>query len=161
MVPAALAGVEREGSGLRVHYLAERGTRREISEHLELAPRGSMASVNAVGRVLRILRAARLRPPADPYALADDPERAAELLLRCRGARLRLELRRRLERQLTIWTEGGVERISRVVDFHENPEGLAVRILGSQTPRWVPRHGLIRYAARSEESLQVIGVELL
>jgi hypothetical protein len=156
---ATLGGAEREGSGVRVHYVAERGARREIDEHLHFGPRGTLAAVAAVGRVLRILRAARLRSPADPYSLAEDPERAAELLGRCRGARLRLELRRRLERHLTIWTETGVERIVRVVDFHEAANGLTIRIVGSQSTRFVPRHGLIRYAARSEEYLQVIAVE--
>jgi hypothetical protein len=159
--PATVSRIEREGDGLRVHYLAERGTQREISELLRLSPRGSLPAVHGVGRLLRILRAARLRLPADPYALADDVGRALELLERCRGAKIRLSLRRRMERQLTLWTESGIERIARVVDFEEGVDGLAVRTVGSQTPRWVPRQGLIRYATRAEESMEVTGVELL
>jgi hypothetical protein len=158
---ATVSRVEREGSGLRVHYLAERGAHREVSEVVQLAPRGSLAAIQGVGRLLRILRAARLRLPDDPYALGDDIERALDLLERCRGARIRLALRRKLERHLLLWTEHGVERIPRVVDYEEGAEGIVVRTLGSQTPLWVPRRGLIRYAARSEESMEVLGVELL
>jgi hypothetical protein len=155
-----LAGAERDGRGVRVHYLAKRGARREIEELLQLGPRGTLEAISAVGRVLRILRAARLQAPQDPYALAEDPERIVALLTRCRGAAIRLQLRRRLERHLTVWTEQGVERIARVIDFHEGPQGLAVRTAGSHSPRWVPRQGLIRYAAHSEEFLQVLAVEL-
>jgi hypothetical protein len=100
-----------------------------------------------------------MRAPEDPYALAADLELAAQLLNRCRGAELVLMVRTRWERELTLWTEHGVQRIERVVDFHEDAAGLAIRRQGGASLMHVPRASMIRYAASTSESFEIVSVE--
>ena len=154
-----VAGAEPEAIGVRVRYTTRVGAR-ELWDHLELGPRGSLEAVHGVGRLLRLLRAGRILAPADPYALDADPEQAARLVERCRGARVVLRVRRRLERALTLWTESGVQRIEHVLDFEEESGGLAIRRRGGQSVLRIPRDSMIRYAASAEESLEILSVEV-
>jgi hypothetical protein len=119
-----------------------------------------MACVKGIGRVLRILRAGRVRIPNDPYTLGDDPERAATLVLRCQGSSVALTLGRRIERMLTVWTESGVEQIHGVIDYAEDSEGLSVRRKGGQSTLTIPRHSLIRFAPSSTDYFEVISVDI-
>jgi hypothetical protein len=150
------AWAERGGVGVRYQ---SRAAGRELRDHLRFGPRGSLTALHGVGRFLRLMRAGRIRAPEDPYVLARDLERAAGLLNRCRGAELVLVVRSRWERALTLWTESGVQRIERVVDFHEEPAGLAIRRQGGSTLLRVPREQVIRYAATASESFEVVSVE--
>ncbi len=119
-----------------------------------------MPAVYGVGRVVRILRAARVPVPADPYGYMADPERAAALLRRCNGAVVHLLVARRRERVLTLWTEEGIERIRGVLDFFEDGEGLSVRRRNGESVLVFARKKLIRYEASSEESFEVVSVEV-
>jgi hypothetical protein len=157
---ARLVSAEAEGAGVRVAFEPDAGRPARVEDYLALAPEAELRSVQGVGRLLRILRAGRVAAP-DPADLARDPERAAELLMRCRGARVRLRIARRLERVLTLWTESGVERIERVVDYEEAGDDLAVRRLGAATVLRIPRRSLVRYAASAHESFEVTGIELV
>jgi hypothetical protein len=151
------AFAERRGVGVR--YQARAAGGRELRDHLRFGPRGTLAAVHGVGRFLRLMRAGRMRAPEDPYALAADLELAAQLLNRCRGAELVLMVRTRWERELTLWTEHGVQRIERVVDFHEDAAGLAIRRQGGASLMHVPRASMIRYAASTSESFEIVSVE--
>lgn len=155
---ASLVEAFAERSGVEVRYQS-RGAGRELRDHLRFGPRGSLAAVHGVGRFLRVMRAGRIRAPEDPYALAKDLEEAARLLNRCRGAELLLTVRTRWERALTLWTESGVQRIERVVDFHEDAGGLAIRRQGGASLLRVPRASVIRYAASASESFEIVSVE--
>ena len=128
-----MLGADPDDLCLVVHYEPTLGSPGQIDDRIALGPRGEMAAVNGIGRLLRILRAGRIQPPRDPYALASSPEEAAALINRCRGARVRLKVARRLDRVLTVWTEAGVDRIREVVDFGEDrqiprPAGAAGRL---------------------------------
>jgi hypothetical protein len=119
-----------------------------------------MSTVYGVGRLLRILRAGRLRPPAEPYDLGANPEHAADLVRRCLGASVDLHVRRRLERELWLWTEEGVRTIRGVLDCVDQGETLAVsRRNGAATMR-IPRAHLIRFDLRSVEGLEVVSIEV-
>jgi len=155
-----VAGVEILGTGLLLHYTPLRGQAREIEDFICLGPRGELSAVQGVGRLLRILRAGRVSPPADPYALDDEIEQAVELVERCRGARVQLRVARRMERTLTLWTESGVDRISRVIDYEEVGDLLTVRRHGAQTLLQIPRRQLIRYAPSTREYLEVVSLDL-
>jgi hypothetical protein len=155
-----VAGVEVDGFALRVRFAPLSGHAGEIEDLIPLGPRGSLTAVKGIGRLLRILRAGRMRVPSDPYTLGDDPQRAAELLLRCLGATVALTLARRFERVLTIWTESGVERIQGVIDYSEDAEGLSVSRRGGGRALTIPRHSLIRFAPSSTEHFEVISVEI-
>jgi len=156
---AVVAGVEPDGLGLSIRYTTRIGAR-ELVDHIELGPRGSLEAVHGVGRVLRLLRAGRIAPPADPYSLAADLECAVRLIERCRGARVTVRVRRRYERVLTLWTEGGVQRIERVLDYREEPTCLLVRRLSGSLLR-IPRESVVRYSASSSEYFQVLSVDVL
>ena len=149
---------EIQGLDLVLRYSPLRGHPPEIVDRICFRPDVDEAVVRGVGRFLRLLRAARLRPPKDPYHLYREPQRVGELALRCRGTEVELELRKRFERALSVWTEAGVERFAPVVDFHEEGDALVVRRRGRQTALRVPRHTLIRYEASTLESYEVVGV---
>jgi hypothetical protein len=156
---AWLAGAEPVPPGVLVRFEARRGTQRELCDLIPLLPLGSLAAVYGVGRVLRLLRAGRIRAPDDPDRLGCDLAAAAALLDRCRGARVVLGVRRRFERAMTVWTEAGVERIERVVDFREDASGLAIWRQGAHSALRLPRERIIRYATSSSDALDILSIE--
>ncbi len=159
-VDAVLVAAEAIGAVVHVRFAPRAGVRGEIEDRIELGPRGSLASVIGVGRLLRILRAGRVPSPAAPYTLDERPEHAAELLRRCAGATVCLTLARRFDRSLTVWTESGVEQISRVIDYEDEADCLTVRTREGNGTRVIPRHQLIRYAPSATEYLEVISVDV-
>ena len=155
-----MGGAQALGLSLRVLFVPLRGYPAEIEDHVPLGPPGEIATIKGIGRLLRVFRAGRVRVPPDPYRLGADPERAAELVLRCQGARVDLEVERRVERALTVWTDSGVDRIRGVLDYTEDDEGLSVLRRGGQSLLKFPRQSLIRFAPSSTERLQVLSVEV-
>lgn len=156
---AVLSDASLEGPVLMLRYAPRGGRPAEIEDPILLDPAGEMATVYAVGRLLRILRAARVRVPSDPYALAAEPERALALARRCLGTPLILHTRRRLERVLVVWSESGVERFRGLVDFDETSEGLLIRRRGGGARMLIRKSEIIRYETSSEEEFVVQSVE--
>ena len=157
---SVVSGAEVDGAGLIIRFSPTSGKPHEILDRIPLAPQGEMPAVYGVGRVVRILRAARVPVPSDPYRYMADPERAAALLRRCNGVVVYLHVARRMERVLTLWTEEGVERIRGVLDFDEDKEGLSVRRRNGESVLVFSRKKLIRYEASSQESFEVVSVEV-
>jgi hypothetical protein len=157
---SVVVDAETDGSALVVHFAPIGGIPKDIADRILLGPRGELSAVHGVGRLLRILRAGRIRPPRDPYALAADLSEAVVLVQRCRGAHVWLHVKRRVERVLTVWTDAGVDRIGGVVDFAEDEDGLWVRRIGGQSVLRIPRGSLIRYRATSEEHPEVVSIEV-
>ena len=154
-----LTAVEPDGDSVVVRFAVRRGTPTEVEDRIPLTPRGEMASVRGVGRVVRILRAGRIQIPRDPYRYCSDARRTAELLRRATGTLVQLVLARRIERVLTLWLEAGVERIRGVLDYGEDDAGLWIQRRGGQSRLLISRHHLIRYEPSSQESYEVISVE--
>ncbi len=154
-----MLGAEAEGDSVVVRF-APSSNRPEIVDRIPLGPWGDPAAVHGVGRILRILRTGRVKLPTRPYHLEADAERVAALLRRCRGITVTLRVMRRLERQLTVWTEAGVDHFRGVVDFEEDREGLWIRRRGGGHLLRIPRRSLIRFTSTSLETSQVVGVEL-
>ena len=152
-------GVEVEAESVIVRFAPRRGHPAEIEDRIRVAPHGEMSAVYGVGRLLRILRAARVRAPEDPYSSCADPERAAELLMKCRGTIVDLHVARRYDRGLTLWTESGVERIGGVVDYVETSDALQVRRRGGRSVMHIAKDSLIRYELTSEEFYEVTSIE--
>jgi hypothetical protein len=159
-IEAVLGEVSAEGADLLLRFEPVRGDRTPIEDRVRLAAPEEISTIRGVGRLLRILKAARVQPPADPYALARSPGLALELLRRCTGARVVLRVTRRIERVLTIWTDAGVDRISDVLDFEEDAEGLSVRRRGGQSVLRIPRRSLIRFASASRSRPEILSVEI-
>ena len=156
MVTAA----DAELSTLVVRYAPQRGIATEIEDRIHLGRPGEVAAVYGVGRWLRILRAGRVHLAGDPYEICRDPERALALVRRCIGASVQLVLARRLERSITLWTDGGVEHIGSVLDFIEGADGLLIRRRGGGPLMHVARESLIRFESTLLERLEVIYVDL-
>ncbi len=154
-----MIGVDVDGDAVVVRYAPRRGSPNEIEDRIVLAPKGEMIAVNGVGRLLRILKAARVRAPRDPYNECADPNRAAALLHKCRGVIVDLHVARRFNRGLKIWTEEGVERISGVIDYTETPDALEIRRRGGRSVLNIPKLNIIRFELSSEEYYVVTSIE--
>jgi hypothetical protein len=151
--------VRSEADSLLVRYAPTRGWPSELFDRIPLGPPGDLVYVAGVGRWLRMLRAARVHVPEDPYQLCRDVERARELAQRCVGATLELVVAKRLERTLTLWTDAGVEHMSSVLDFVESADGLTIRRRGGGPLLHVARESLIRFEAATQERLEVVSVD--
>jgi hypothetical protein len=156
-IQASVVDARAEPGGVMVRFAPRFGPAREIEDWIPLGPTGHLAAIQGIGRLIRILRAGRVRVPSSPSDL--DPERAAALLQRCRGVAVVLRIERRVERVLTLWTESGVERIRGVVDYAEDRDGLTVRRVGGHSALRVPRRGFVRFALSSQDHLEVLSVE--
>jgi hypothetical protein len=159
-VEAVLVDARAEWPDWVVRFEPVRGDRTPIEDRIRLEPRGELPAIEGVGRILRILRAARIQAPDDLYALESRPEEIVSLLQRCVGARVYLHLARKIDRVLTVWTEAGVNRLEGVVDFGEDAEGLWVRRRGGQSVLRITRGSLIRFASSSVPRPEVVSVEV-
>jgi hypothetical protein len=158
-LPAVFCAAELDGDQLVLRFRPRGGHPPEIEDRIALGEGGQLATVYGIGRLLRLMRAARKRPPADPYALAHDHPRALELVRRCLGAEVQLHVHKRLRRVLTLWTESGIEQIHGLVDYRESPQGLSILRSGGRSTLQVSRHELIRFEASTEDDYVVIAVE--
>jgi hypothetical protein len=158
-VNAVLSGAELDGDLLVLRFAPRGGHAREIEDRIALSAHGDMATIHAVGRVLRLLRAARVRAPEDPYQLVRERELALALARRCLGALVQLRLARRLTRVLTLWTESGVTQIRGLLDCIETAEGLSVLRRDGRGTLRISRRELIRYETSTEEDFVVTAIE--
>jgi hypothetical protein len=158
-VSAVLCGAELEEDLLVLRFAPRGGHAREIEDRVPLSAQGDMATVHAVGRVLRLLRAARVRAPEDPYRLVRERDLALRLAQRCLGAVVQLRLVRRLSRVLTVWTESGVVSIRGLLDCIETPDGLSVLRRDGRGALHIPRQDLIRYETTTQEDFVVSAIE--
>ena len=142
-----------------LRFTPRTGLSREITDRVPLSNAGDMATIWGVGRLLRLLRASRIRAPRDPYELADDPERALGLARRCVGSLVRLRVERQLTRVLTVWTETGVHHFRGFMDYVEEPDGLSIMRRGGRNVIQIPKRELIRYETSTEDDYVVAAIE--
>jgi hypothetical protein len=155
-----VAGARADADAVIVQLVELGRARREIEDRVML-PRGDgVATVRGVGKLLRILRAGRVRAPSEPYVLAGDPGAWAELVRRCRGATVIAVVSRRIERALTVWTDAGVDRFDGVVDWMEDDLGLRLRRDAGGSWLRIPRESLIRWSSLANEVPIVISVDV-
>ncbi len=164
-VGALLAQVEplRESGrqGLRLGFRPAHGRlgTDRIEDVADLGPELTVASVAGLGKVLRLLRAARLARPRDPHTLLGDEEGAARLLERARGTRLRLGLRSRSRLRFVAWTESGVEAVNDVAEVIESPLAWLVRRRNGRFPVLVSRAAVVRHRTETERWYEVVEIE--
>ncbi len=156
---AVLSSVEPDGDGLLLRFTPRSGMAREIHDRIPLGDASGLSTVHGVGRLLRLLRAARIRAPRDPYTLAQDRDLALDLARRCLGSPVRLRVERRLNRVLTVWTESGVHEFRNLLDFSEDSEGLSIVRRGGRNVVHVAKSELVRYEAATEEDYVVAAIE--
>lgn len=130
-----------------------------IEDFAELGPALTIPAVGGVGKVLRILRAARIATPRDPLSWVGQTEEVLGLLARAEGTRLVLTLRRRTRRHFVAWTDAGVETVEDVADVVEDDEAYLVLRRGDRVPLRYPRASVSRGQTQRECWYEVLGIE--
>jgi hypothetical protein len=130
-----------------------------IEDFASLGPVLTVPAVDGLGKVLRILRAARLARPSDPLALVGDPESAAALLARAEGTAMRLHLRSRFELRFIAWTDSGVETVEDVADVHEYEDAYYIHRRGARSPRRFERSEIVRHQTEQRRWHEVVDIE--
>jgi hypothetical protein len=150
-----------DGVGVELGFLtgASRIETDRIDDFADLGPEITVPAVAGIGKVLRILRAARISAPREPHALAGRVEEASALLTRALGCRLQLEVRPRSRVHFTAWTESGVETVSDVADVVEGDTEYLIMRRGGRFPVRFARDAVVRRITETERWFEVIGVE--
>jgi hypothetical protein len=148
-------------SGVALVFRPEGGQRAigRIDDFACLDTALSVETALGVGKVLRLLRAARIAPPRKLDSLSGDPTRAAELLERALGTCVRLEVRPRSRVRFSVWTESGVESISDVAEVLEDESAFLILRLGGRFPLRLPREQVVRQRTESETWYEVMSIE--
>jgi hypothetical protein len=147
------------GVWLRFESLRGRADEGRIEDWADLGPALTLPAVQGLGKVLRLLRAARIAPPRDPLGLVGQAERAAELLARAVGAEVRLALRPRTRLRFLAWTERGVETVHDVEDVIEEEDAWLVRRFRGRFPLRFERSAVIRQRMESERWHEILDIE--
>lgn len=149
------------GVGVRLCFRVE-GSRLgidRVEDYADLGPALTIPAVNGLGKVLRILRAARIAPPQEPLELVGREERAAKLLARAVGTAFRLELRPRVRLRFIAWTERGVETVDDVSEVHEEADAYFVRRRDGRLPVRFDRAAVTRQCTESERWHEIVDIE--
>lgn len=157
VAPVAEDGLVGVELGFRVaspRFEAER-----IDDFAHLGPELTVPAVAGIGKVLRILRAARIAAPREPAELAGRVDEALELLERALGCDFTLEVRPRSRVRFTAWTEAGVETVDDVADVVENADGFVVVRRGGHFPQRFARDAVVRRHTETRRWFELVGVE--
>ncbi len=130
-----------------------------IEAYAELGPALTVPAVAGLGKVLRILRAARVAAPEDPLELVGREGVATDLLERAVGTLLRLELQARFRKRFVAWTENGVETIDDVFEVREREDAYYVVRRGGRFPVRFERSGVVRQSTESERWYEVVDIQ--
>ena len=151
----------QEGVGLQLGFRPDsaRFEVDRIEDYASLGPDLCVPAVEGLGKVKRILRAARLVAPGDAHALLGKPDLAVSLLERAVGTTLRLTLRPRSSISFKAWFEHGVQTIDRVAEVIEAPEAYFVSRQGGRFPVRIPRDELIRHQTESRRWFEITDIE--
>jgi hypothetical protein len=132
-----------------------------IEDFADLGPELTLSSVEGLGKVLRLLRAARIAPPADALDLIGQEEFVAGLLERAVGTRVQLEIRPRSRLRFVAWTEGGVETVDHVLEVVEADDAWLVLRNKGRIPVRLPRERVLRQRTELERWYEVLQIERL
>ena len=148
-------------SGVALVFRSEggRGAVGRIDDFACLDETLSVETALGIGKVLRLLRAARIAAPSQLDSLKGDPTRAATLLERALGTCVRLEVRPRSRVRFTVWTESGVESVSDVAEVLEDESAYLILRLGGRFPVRLPREQVVRQRTESETWYEVMSIE--
>lgn len=159
--PPADAGNPEAVSGVALAFRAD-ATQREVTRIDDFACLDASFSVESalgIGKVLRLLRAARVAAPREVASLQYDPVAAAALLQRALGVRVRLQVRPRSRVRFTFWTESSIESVSDVAEVFEDESAYLILRLGGRFPLRVPRERVVRRRTEAESWYEVVSIE--
>lgn len=118
----------------------------------------TVSSVAGIGKVLRLLRAARVAPPRPPYALIGRENEAASLLERAIGTRVVLSVRARSRVRFLAWTDAGLETVTDVADVLQDENAWLVLRRDGRFPVRVPRTSVVRQRTECETWYEVLDI---
>lgn len=150
----AVAVATADGGAVRLVFRTAGGETVEGLADLGAGP--GVEAARGEATVLRLLRAARRRPPPE---LRGRAEEAARLLAAARGLRVRLEVRTRVRLHFTAWTEEGPLEVDDVKEVVEDAGGFLVRRLGGRLPVRLPRAQVLRRRTSRRTWLEITGIE--
>lgn len=130
-----------------------------VRDVADLGPEPSVTTVRGLGKVLRLLRVARLARPGDPRHLLGRPAEAAALLERALGTSVVLRLRPRAEVRFLAWTERGVESIAEVSEVLEGGDAWLVLRRNGRTPVRVARDAVIRTRTQCDTWYEILDIQ--
>jgi hypothetical protein len=147
------------GVWLRFDALRSRADSERIEDWADLGPALTVPAVQGLGKVLRLLRAARIAAPRDPLGLVGQEDHAGELLSRAVGTEVRLTLRPRTRVRFLAWTENGVETVHDVQDVTVEGDAYLVRRFRGRYPLRFERSSLVRHRTESERWHEILDIE--
>ncbi len=136
-----------------------RGLPERIEDVALLGHELDLESVRGVGKVLRLLRAARLATPDDPRRLLGRIHETCSRLERALGTPVVLDLRVGSRLRFRAWTEEGVEEVEDVAEVVEESDAYWVRRHGGLLPVRLPRSGIVRTQTEREWLFEVLHIE--
>ena len=157
----ATAQSSEDGVGVRLRFrpLSRTLGVDTVEDYADLGPALTLPAVRGLGKVLRILRAARIATPPDPLELVGCETQAAGLLARAVGTALRLEVRPRIRVRFRVWTDRGVETLDDVLDVRELEDAFLVHPRHARFPVRFDRASIVRHSTETEHWHEVLDIE--
>lgn len=149
-----LVGVELRFHPLRNHLGVE-----HIDQFAAIGPELCIPAVTGIGKILRILRAARIAAPREEVDLLGEEERVRGLLERAVGTELALGLRPRSRIRFDAWTEEGRVSYEHVQEVIELPDEYLVLHKQGRFPTRLPREAVLRQVTECERWFEVVEIE--
>ena len=156
---AAVRTEERVGVVLGFRPKTARLGVTRVEDFADLGPALTIPAVTGLGKVLRLLRAARIASPGTPLHLVGREQEAAALLERALGRAVRIEVRPRMRMRFQVWTEQGVETIEDVLDVREVADAWLVLRRHERIPRRFDRREVVRQHTETERWHEVLDIE--
>jgi hypothetical protein len=154
--------VEQEdlvGVMLTFEPLRSRIVTETIEDFAELGSDQDVSVVSGVGKVMRILRCARISAPRTPEAYMDKPTETCALLERALNVELLLELKARSRVHFSVWTENGVETVRDVKEVVELEDGFLAVPFVSAFATFFSRKDIVRQNTEVERWYDVVDIQ--
>jgi hypothetical protein len=156
----ARPGERNDSPGVALEFEIERPRPdlARVEDFAALGPPGAVAAVSGMGRVRRLLRAARIALPRAPAETLASPETMSALLARAAGTRVVLSLRPRSTFAFVVWTESGIETVPDVIQVLDDEEAWLVLRHGRPPVRVARRH-VVRHRLECQRWWEVLSLE--
>ena len=147
------------GVELRFHPLRNHLGVDHFEEFAAIGPELCIPAVSGIGKILRILRAARISAPRDEVELLGQQDRVQGLLERAVGTQLALGLRPRTRIRFDAWTEEGHVAFADIQEVVELPSEYLVIHKRGRFPTRLPRDSVLRQQTDCERWFEVVEIE--
>ena len=130
-----------------------------IENFAELGTDQDVSAVSGVGKVMRILRCARISAPRTPDAYMDKPVETCALLERALSVELLLELKARSRVHFSVWTENGVETVRDIKEVFELEDGFLAVPFVSTFATFFSRKDIVRQNTEVERWYDIVDIQ--